>query len=51
MMLTAGESPMWFAQQVGNKDWIMIAKVYGKWIKDAIPVAGDKAVECLEMQA
>lgn len=45
MMLTAGESPMWVAQQMGHKDWTMIAKVYGKWIKDAMPDAGDKAVE------
>ena len=45
MMLTAGESPMWVAQQMGHKDWTMIAKVYGKWIKDAMPDAGNKAVE------
>lgn len=45
MMLTAGESPMWVAQQMGHKDWTMIAKVYGKWIPDAQPNAGMKAVE------
>lgn len=45
MMLTAGESPMWVAQQMGHKDWTMIARVYGKWIKDAQPEAGNKAVE------
>lgn len=44
MMLTAGESPMWVAQQMGHKDWTMIARVYGKWIKSAVPDAGDKAV-------
>lgn len=44
MMLTAGESPMWVAQQMGHKDWTMIARVYGRWIKNAIPHAGDKAV-------
>jgi integrase len=44
MMLTAGESPMWVAQQMGHKDWTMIARVYGKWIKDAQPEAGNKAV-------
>lgn len=44
MMLTAGESPMWVAQQMGHKDWTMIARVYGKWIKDAQPDAGNKAV-------
>jgi integrase len=44
MMLTAGESPMWVARQMGHKDWTMIARVYGKWIKDAQPDAGNKAV-------
>jgi integrase len=44
MMLTAGESPMWVAHQMGHKDWTMIARVYGKWIKDAQPDAGHKAV-------
>jgi integrase len=32
------------AQQMGHKDWTMIARVYGKWIKDAMPEAGNKAV-------
>lgn len=40
----AGESPMWVAQQMGHKDWTMIARVYGKWIKDAQPEAANKAV-------
>jgi len=44
-MLTAGESPMWVAAQMGHSDWTMIAKVYGKWIPDAQPNAGMKAVE------
>ncbi|MGZ9712557.1 Arm DNA-binding domain-containing protein [Glaciimonas sp. GNP009] len=44
MMLTAEESPMWVAQQMGHKDWTMIAKVYGRWIKDAMPEAGNRAV-------
>jgi len=44
MMLTAGESPMWVAQQMGHKDWTMIARVYGRWIKDALPEAGNRAV-------
>lgn len=43
MMLTAGESPMWVAQQMGHSDWSMIARVYGKWIADAQPDAGMKA--------
>ncbi|UWE18060.1 site-specific integrase [Herbaspirillum huttiense] len=44
MMLSAGESPMWVAQQMGHKDWTMIARVYGRWIKDTQPEAGNKAV-------
>ncbi len=50
MMLTAGESPMWVAQQMGHRDWTMIARVYGKWIKDAQPEAGNKAVALFGMQ-
>ena len=45
MMLSAGESPLWVAQQMGHSDWTMIARVYGRWIPDADPNAGDKAVE------
>ena len=45
MMLSAGENPMWVAQQMGHSDWTMIARVYGKWIPDANPEAGGKAVE------
>ncbi|WP_273430554.1 site-specific integrase [Chitinibacter tainanensis] len=44
MMLSAGEHPMWVAQQMGHSDWTMIARVYGKWIPDANPDAGGKAV-------
>lgn len=43
-MLTAGESPMWVAAQMGHSDWGMIRRVYGKWIPDAQPEAGMKAV-------
>lgn len=43
MMLTAGESPMWVAQQMGHADWGMIRKIYGRWIPDAVPDAGSKA--------
>jgi integrase len=45
MMLSAGESPMWVAQQMGHKDWGMIRHRYGKYMPDAIPDAGEKAVE------
>jgi integrase len=45
MMLSAGEHPMWVAQQMGHADWTMIAKVYGRWMPDADPHAGQKAQE------
>jgi integrase len=44
MMLTAGESPIWVAQQMGLSDTGMIFKIYGRWIPDAAPDAGGKAV-------
>ena len=44
MMLTAGESPMWVAQQMGHSDWGMIRRVYGRWIPNTNPEAGHKAV-------
>jgi integrase len=45
MMLSAGEHPMWVAQQMGHTDWGMIRRIYGKWIPDADPHAGGRAVE------
>lgn len=45
MMLSAGESPMWVAQQMGHSDWGMIRTRYGKFMPDAVPDAGDKAVK------
>lgn len=45
MLLTAGESPIWVAQQMGHSDWTMIARVYGRFIPDAQPDAGMKAHE------
>jgi integrase len=44
MMLTAGESPVWLANQMGHSDLTMIARTYGRWIVDALPDAGSKAV-------
>lgn len=44
MMLSAGEHPMWVAQQMGHSDWTMIARVYGKWMPSADTHAGEKAV-------
>lgn len=43
MMLSAGEHPMWVAQQMGHKDWAMIRRIYGKWMEDAAPDAGSRA--------
>lgn len=45
MMLSAGENPMWVANQMGHADWAEIRITYGKWIKDSDPDAGNKAVE------
>lgn len=43
MMLSAGEHPMWVAQQMGHSDWTMIARVYGRWMPTADLTAGMKA--------
>lgn len=43
MMLSAGEHPMWVAQQMGHTDWSMIARVYGNWMDEADRDAGSKA--------
>lgn len=43
MMLSAGESPMWVAQQMGHRDWGMIRRVYGRFIPSADPDAGSRA--------
>jgi integrase len=45
MMLSAGEHPMWVAKQMGHSDWSMIARRYGKWMPEAMPDAGEKAVQ------
>ncbi|MFT4171792.1 MAG: site-specific integrase [Rhodocyclaceae bacterium] len=45
MMLTAGENPVWVANQMGHSDTTMIFRNYGRWIPDASPLAGGKAVE------
>lgn len=44
MMLSAGEHPMWVANKMGHKDWSMIARRYGKWMPEAMPDAGQKAI-------
>lgn len=30
---------------MGHADWTMIAKVYGRWMRDVDPIAGGKAME------
>lgn len=44
MMLTAGEDLAWLAGQMGHSDLQMISRVYGQFIKSAVPDAGNKAV-------
>lgn len=43
MMLSAGEHPMWVAEQMGHSDWTMIARVYGRWMPSSDLEAGNKA--------
>lgn len=43
MMLSAGESPLWVARQMGHSNWLLIGRTYGKWMPDANPDAGSKA--------
>jgi integrase len=43
MMLSAGEHPMWVAKQMGHASWLMIARVYGRWIPTDGDSSGDKA--------
>lgn len=45
MMLSAGEHPMWVAKQMGHASWLMIARVYGRWIPTDNDTSGSKAAE------
>lgn len=45
MLLSAGENPMWVAQQMGHADWAMIRKVYGRWIPEADNTVGSKVIQ------
>lgn len=45
MLLSAGENPMWVAQQMGHEDWGMIRKRYGRWIPEVDKTAGSKVIE------
>lgn len=51
MMLSAGESIAWLAEQMGHNDWMMLRKTYAKFIKDSIPDAGEKAVKMFSQKA
>ncbi|MBF0370475.1 MAG: site-specific integrase [Magnetococcales bacterium] len=43
LMLSAGESPLWVAQQMGHRDWGLIRQRYGRWIPEEDRTAGRKA--------
>jgi len=43
-LLSAGENPLWVAQQMGHKDWGMIRKRYGRWIPEVDSSAGSKVM-------
>lgn len=45
MLLSAGENPMWVAQQMGHADWGMIRKRYGRWIPETDSTAGSKVIQ------
>lgn len=44
-LLSAGENPMWVAQQMGHADWGMIRRCYGRWIPEADKTAGSLVVK------
>jgi len=47
ILLTAGEDPMWVAQQMGHKDWGMIRKIYGAGYPRCGADAGNRAAAAL----
>lgn len=47
IMLSAGENPMWVANQIGHKDWSRTVKIYGRYIPEVDPLAGTKGAEFL----
>lgn len=50
-LLSAGENPMWVAQQMGHSDWAMIRKVYGRWIPEVDKTAGQKIAAMLNTKS
>lgn len=45
MMLSAGESPIWLANQMGHVDTTMIFVKYGRWMETKGDESGSKAVD------
>ncbi len=45
MMLSAGENPVWVAQQIGYTNFSMLIHAYGRWILEQTSDAGSKAVD------
>lgn len=43
MMLSSGEAPQWVAAQLGHSSTVMISRVYGRWMPEAAPDAGNRA--------
>jgi len=41
MLLTAGENPMWAAQQIGHENMYVTLKRYARWLPAADPDAGN----------
>ena len=44
MMLSSGEPIMWVSEQMGHSDWVMVGRVYAKWIPSTNPNAGNLGV-------
>jgi len=42
--LSSGENPLWVAKQMGHRDVTMIFKVYGRYMPDMNPEAGQKMI-------
>ncbi|HEY0887583.1 MAG TPA: hypothetical protein VGE20_19975, partial [Ramlibacter sp.] len=45
MMVSAGESPEWVAEQMGHLDGRLVAQVYGRWLRPAKLQPGRAAAE------
>ncbi len=45
MMLQAGESVTWLAQQMGHTDWTFAARTYSRWVSIDAPEAGSLAAQ------